>query len=346
VGQETVPAGEDQAIESIRASIAKGVEAQAAKDGVAHRDAHAKHHGCVRATFTVDEQIPASFKTGVFAHPGKAYPAWIRYSNGSGTIEKDSKGDGRGMAVKLMDVPGQKILEDEATAQTQDFLMINHPVFFTRNALDYVHLVDSVTQNGSPFSFFFPSILPWQWHGHEALIGAALTLKKVDDPLAIRYFSMTPYRMGNGAVAVKYSAKPCKGTPAQGKYAFPTGDFYRLREAMTAHLKSEAACFEFMVQPQKDAKEMPIEDPTIEWSESDSPFVTVAKIEIPKQAFDTPAQQEFCENLSMTPWHSLPEHRPLGGINRVRKVVYQSISELRHHLNGVDRKEPTPTDNP
>jgi hypothetical protein len=43
----------------------------------------------------------------------------------------------------------------------------------------------------------------------------------------------------------------------------------------------------------------------------------------------------------MNPWHAVPEHRPLGGINRVRKVVYETISKLRHDLNGAPRSEPT-----
>ena len=86
---------------------------------------------------------------------------------------------------------------------------------------------------------------------------------------------------------------------------------------------------------------MPIEDPTIEWSEKDAPFIPVARITIPAQAFTSPEQLAFCENLSFTPWHAIPEHRPLGGINRVRKTVYDTISRVRHELNGDKRLEPT-----
>ena len=49
----------------------------------------------------------------------------------------------------------------------------------------------------------------------------------------------------------------------------------------------------------------------------------------------------FCENLSFTPWHSLPQHRPLGAVNRVRRTVYESVSKKRHALNQTPRKEPT-----
>ena len=47
-----------------------------------------------------------------------------------------------------------------------------------------------------------------------------------------------------------------------------------------------------------------------------------------------------CENLSFTPWHTLLEHRPIGGIQRARKEIYQTISKVRHELNQQPRKEP------
>jgi hypothetical protein len=49
----------------------------------------------------------------------------------------------------------------------------------------------------------------------------------------------------------------------------------------------------------------------------------------------------LAENLSFTPWHALPDHLPLGSINRVRQRVYDTISIIRHELNGVPRQEPT-----
>ena len=85
---------------------------------------------------------------------------------------------------------------------------------------------------------------------------------------------------------------------------------------------------------------MKVEDSKTEWKESEAPFIKVATITIPKQTFDSEAQMAFCENLSFTPWHSLPEHRPLGGVNRVRRTVYESISKRRHDLNQAPRKEP------
>lgn len=77
-----------------------------------------------------------------------------------------------------------------------------------------------------------------------------------------------------------------------------------------------------------------------EWKESDAPFYKVATLTIPQQTFDTPAQNQMCENLSFSPWHALPEHRPLGAANRMRKVIYDHISRVRHQMNAVPRQEP------
>ncbi|KAF8926952.1 hypothetical protein BGZ52_005017, partial [Haplosporangium bisporale] len=47
------------------------------------------------------------------------------------------------------------------------------------------------------------------------------------------------------------------------------------------------------------------------------------------------------ERLSFNPWHSLPEHKPLGAMNRFRKVVYERISRVRDTMNSVPRQEPS-----
>ncbi|HYI81948.1 MAG TPA: catalase, partial [Acetobacteraceae bacterium] len=116
-----------------------------------------------------------------------------------------------------------------------------------------------------------------------------------------------------------------------------------LRANLARHLAKAEARFEFMVQPRTDADAMPIEDPRVEWDEAASPFVPVAALTIPRQDFDTAERDAFGENLSFTPWHCLEAHRPLGGINRVRRTVYETISRLRHELNGAPREEPAAT---
>jgi hypothetical protein len=157
--------------------------------------------------------------------------------------------------------------------------------------------------------------------------------KKPDSPLRISYWSNTPLSIGT--LAVKLQARPdLAGAPAVANFDSPD----KLRLAMAAQLKDHEARFDLLAQVQTDALTMPVEDPTVEWP---APWQKVATIRIPPQNFDTPEQQAFGENLSFTPWHALPAHRPLGGINRARKEIYRAISKQRHELNHVPRREPT-----
>ena len=96
---------------------------------------------------------------------------------------------------------------------------------------------------------------------------------------------------------------------------------------------------EFLVQP-RTSSTLLVEDAMTEWKETQAPFYQVATIRIPQQVFDTPDQNKFCENLSFTPWHTLAEHKPLGVINRMRKVIYDRISQVRHEMNSTQRQEP------
>ena len=81
-----------------------------------------------------------------------------------------------------------------------------------------------------------------------------------------------------------------------------------------------------------------------EWSEQLSPFVTVAKVRIPRQDISGDDNLEKMDALSFTPWRVTAEHCPLGNIMRARKEVYRRASVLRHTLNHQQRKEPGSAD--
>ena len=86
---------------------------------------------------------------------------------------------------------------------------------------------------------------------------------------------------------------------------------------------------------------MPIEDASVRWPESRSPHVPVAKLRLPVQKFDSPAQLAFADNLSINPWHCIAEHRPLGNQNRARRRMYWELCKLRQTMNGTPHIEPT-----
>lgn len=300
--------------------------------GTTRRGAQPKHHGCVKAEFIVESDLPEELRVGIFKQ-ARTYPAWIRFANQSRIVQPDVKRDIRGMSIKLLEVEGEKLLEDEREEKTHDFVMISHNVFPAKNVAEFYRLLKAFDAGPLRLIWFFFN--PFNLH-LRVVKNLLAAMKKHANPLEIRYWSTTPYQFG--PKVVKFSAQPCLNKSSQ--IPENPSDNY-LREAMKAQLAHGEACFDFMIQFQTDPEQMPIEDPGRAWSEAHSPFQKVATIRIPAQNFDSEEQMEFCENLSFTPWHSLPEHRPLGGVNRARKEVYRTLSTFRHDRNDAPRREPT-----
>jgi len=294
-----------------------------AQKGPDLRKDHPKSHGLLWGEFKVEDNIPEALKVGIFAQP-KTYPSWMRFSNAAsvekrGHLKSDLDPDVRAIALKLLQVKGEKVLDDEQ--ETQDFLLINHPVFFVRDAQGFATLTKaSIGQaNEEELRSLAPTF--------EVL--KAITSKQVANPLLIQYWSTTPYRLGDQSI--KFSVKPHQqDTPSSA----PTSETY-LRDAVVQYLSEKDATFDFLVQLYVDDEKTPIEDPMQEWKEQDSPFVKLATIKIPAQKFDFEERKRLDEGLSFMAWHTLPEHAPLGSVNLARKKVYQEIVKARrsnmHH---------------
>lgn len=331
---EVIPPDEEGKIAGIVASSVRLADLYRKPNDIHRRDVHTKAHGCVKARFTVPALDPV-YRQGLLAHPGE-YKAWIRFSSGDSRIQSDGVKDARGMAIKVMGVPGEKLLPDEASADTQDFVMINNRVFFIRDIDEYAEFATRLS-HGDRYGYFFSGGFgrPWQWHLRELWLAMKTLKRPPASPLDAEYDSLSAYKLGP-MQNVKFGARPCagagRGHDAQGPDA--------LRVALTADLATGTGCFDFVIQLQRPDKDMPVEDTTVLWSEKDSPFVKVARIDIPSQTFDTAEQDQFCEGLSFTPWHALPEHRPIGIMNRLRKAVYLAVSRYRRAKNGVPFREP------
>ncbi|MBD2095608.1 catalase family protein [Trichocoleus sp. FACHB-591] len=340
LGQENPPESEKQAIAAI-IKLSQDL-LNKASDPV-QRQQHPKSHGCVKAEFTV-EDVPEHFRIGVFKEP-RTYRAWIRFSNGSSNVQSDLKGDVRGMAIKLVGVSGEKLLEDERNAETQDFILINYPVLFLQDAQDTLAISKALLAvKNMPIAPLKP--LPFllmfaPFHRKQVGILKTIRQQQMANPLQAKYWSTTPYQLGSHAI--KFAAIPRELESMKAGVPTSKSDNF-FREAMVQQLSQQDVYFDFAVQVQTNAERMPIEDATVEWSEQESPFIKVATIRIPKQQFDTESRRAFDENLSFNPWHALPEHKPLGGVNRVRKKVYQVISKLRHQLNQKNKQEPKDED--
>ena len=304
------------------------------KPGSYERGGNTKTHGVVRATVTILDDLPESCRKGVFAEP-RSYPACVRYSGPGPEVPDDIEDVGfLSMAVKLMGVPGEKLMDEEGF--TQDFISVCTPTFVTPNTrenakLQYWSLIDM------PIYYF---LNPLDSHILDFLM-QGLWNETQYNPLGQRYWSCVPYLLGEGQ-AMMYSFLPKtevdRGIPG---LPFGTPPFNYLRDNMIKTLGRKDVEFDLAVQIQTDAHLMPVENAAVRWPERLSPFVPVARVHIPRQKFDHEAQFEFAKRLKMNPWHCIPEHRPLGNQSRARLRMYRELSRFRQEMNQTSHLEPT-----
>ncbi len=298
------------------------------------RQIHPKMNGCVKAEFKVEDNLPPELQVGLFKEP-HSFPSWIRFSNGDTRPLPDYKKDIRGFAIKIMDVPGEKIVESKPGCGNQDFILMNTKTFVAKKVNEFYKILKVVT-TPSPVSswgsklFLLLQTLPIISKAGKAKIFC-------DHPFGIEYFSTVPYLFGDGTKAVKYAVKPSANNILE--YTDKSNKDF-LRKNMVATLSKNEIVYDFFIQLQEDPEKMPIEDPTVVW---ESGFIKMATIRIPTQLFDTTEQNDFGDNLSFNSWHTLPEHRPIGNFNRVRKFIYEKMYQFRHEHNNIKDVEPQAT---
>jgi hypothetical protein len=239
------------------------------------------------------------------------------------------------MAIKVLGVEGEVVMADEQKGPTQDFVMINHPVFFSRNVKDYLRLEQVLAQAGDGSVAKLQEGLtgndwnPLHWHWREMFTAARIAGQLPAHPASNTYFSMAPIRFGD--FVAKYRAKPA-GDRHDSYLDLVTrvaSQSDALRLALEETLRTQELLFEFQVQLRTSETTMPIEDASIEWPESASPYRTIAHLLLPRQEIEVLRQQEIYQTLSFNVWHAMAAHRPLGGINRVRRIAYALSASWR-----------------
>jgi hypothetical protein len=237
------------------------------------------------------------------------------------------------MAIKLMGVPGPKLMDDEK--YTQDLLCTSAPTFVSPDTRANAQLHHWSFKNAALIYFFNP-------RDHHLLdtIMQGLWTKTQTSPLEDQYFSCVPYLLGEGQ-AMQYSfwTRLKTKTPVPRLPLRPPDNY--LREAMAATLATQDVEFDIMLQVQTDPFLMPIENAAVMWPTKLSPRVPAAVLRIPKQTFDSPEQMMFVRKLKFNPYHCIPEHRPLGNVSRARKRMYWELAQLRMQMNRLEHYEPT-----
>jgi Catalase len=277
------------------------------------RGFHAKSHACLDGKLTLDPARPPHTRFGVFADESPERSVYVRFSNGVGWSQSDKDLDARGMAIKVLDVPGTTYLADESG--TQDFLLTNAPTPVGKDAVEFMEFARA-NADGTLAQLFFLA-------GHVSTAGGALTATSpIDSVVKAQYWSGGAYHLG-AHQAIKYTAKPCDPylpRPPRPDHA----DYLQLDVEDAAR---GGICMALYVQFQADPALTPIENASVEWTEELSPFVKVATITMPAQ---TTWDRQKCDQLSFSPWHAIAAHKPMGHINRARRHVYDASRSFRN----------------
>ncbi|QJE02347.1 catalase family protein [Massilia forsythiae] len=330
----------------------RGISVKTFEDsGTAIRSVHAKSHGLLLGQLTVLDNLPPVYAQGLFAQPG-SYPVVMRLSTTPGDILSDDVSTPRGMSLKVVGVPGARVEGSEGDT-TQDFVMVNGPVFNSATAkkfLGNLKLLAATTDKAPNVKRAFSAVLRGAEKALEAVGGESVTLKSMGghpetNPLGETYFTQVPILFG------QYMAKVSLAPVAPSLTALtdapvdlkdkPDG----LRDAVVDYFAAQGGEWELRVQLCTDIDKMPIEDASVEWKEEESPYVTVARLRAePQPAYSDERARRIDQGMQFSPWHALAAHRPLGSIMRVRKTVYEMSQRFRAERNGVAVTEPTDVD--
>ncbi len=116
--------------------------------GRAVRGAHAKTLGVVKAEVEIHGDVPAPYAQGIYAKPGR-HGALIRFSSANNHLGPDAQlGPVLGFAIKIFDIDGTKLVDDEPDSNPFDLVLKNNPTFVANTARHYLVLQEVGNDSG------------------------------------------------------------------------------------------------------------------------------------------------------------------------------------------------------
>ena len=211
VDVETFQDDEAATIQDLNSTFDKILETTAKDYEHAVRSVHAKAHGILMGKLTIAANLPPELAQGMFAKPGE-HQVFMRLSTNAGDILPDAISLPRGLALKVLDVDGERL--PGAEGRTQNFVMVNGPVFMAKTAdkfLGNLKLLAGTTDKMEGTKTVMSTVLRGV---NTALEAVGIESAKVQslggapnvDPLGETYFSVTPFRYGD--YIAKFSVVP------------------------------------------------------------------------------------------------------------------------------------------
>ena len=337
---------EETTIHELNATFDRILETTSHDYGHAVRSVHAKAHGILQGTLTVTPGLSPELAQGMFARPGE-HRVYMRLSTNAGDILPDAISLPRGLALKVLDVEGERL--PGAEGRTQNFVMVNGPVFqakTTAKFLGNLKLLAGTTDKLEGTKTVMSSVLRGVSNALETVGIGSPKLQSLGgapnvDPLGETYYSVTPFRYGD--YVAKFALVPVSPdlTSRSGKEIDGSAGPDAIRQTLQDEMQTIDGMWELRVQLCRDLDKQPIEDPTVEWKEEDSPFQAVATIHAgPQDSWSAEQVQKVNEEMRFSPWIGLAAHRPLGNINRARKESYEHSADYRVRFNRCPIHEP------
>lgn len=343
---ETILPDEGETVDGLNETFDTILETTSKDYGHAVRAVHAKSHGILEGRLTVADGLGPELAQGLFARAG-SHKVYLRLSTNAGDILPDAISLPRGLAMKVLDVEGERLPGAEGT--TQDFIMVNGPVFQTKTAKDFhknLELLAGTTDRLEGTKVAMSSVLRGV---NKALEAVGIESSKIPslggapnvDPLGETYYSVTPFRYGDHIAKFSIAPVAMALTELTGTEIDASGRENAIRETVRSEMAGIAGRWEFRVQLCRDLDKQPVEDPTVEWAESEVPFHTVATIDVePQDSWDPARVRAVDEDMRFSIWTGLAAHRPLGNINRARRKTYEHSAGFRSRFNGCPLHEP------
>lgn len=333
-------AGEAEAIDGLKQTLGTILETTSKDYGHAVRAVHAKSHGLMAGTLTVIDGLPPELAQGLFAQPGR-YDAILRISTAPGDILDDAVSAPRGAALKLFDVPGDRLAASESGEQ--DFLMVNGPTFGAPTPaafLKNLKMLAATTDKAEGLKRAWSATMRTLEGAIEAVGGQSVLITSLGGapevhPLGATYYSQAAFRYGD--YIAKFSLAPVSRalTELTGDTVNVSDRPNALREDVGEVMIEQGGTWNLCVQLCTDLDAMPVEDPTVAWDEEKSPFVPVATLEVvPQTSWDNRESPAREDRLAFNPWNGLAAHQPLGAVNRARRDTYPFSVDFRTGFNG------------
>jgi hypothetical protein len=345
---ERIEADEEKSIDGLIAAMRYVNEKTFADGGHAIRSVHAKTHGILEGYLEVDSGLPLELAQGLFARPAR-YPVVMRFSTIPGDILDDRVSTPRGLSVKVIGVSGERLSGSEDDV-TQDFLLVNGPSFGAptpKKFLPVITLLSKTTDRFEGLKRGLSVVMRQLQNAIVAISGkpnstvATLGGQPETHILGDTFYNQAPIRFGEFITKISISPLSSNLNALKQKKLSLSGAPNGIREAVVDFFKENGAVWEIRAQLCTDLELMPIENAAVVWPEEVSPYRRIGQIQVgPQLAWSEARSSAVDDGMQFSPWHGIADHRPLGGIMRARKRVYEMAKKFRAERNGRVIEEP------